>query len=153
MNRILFFLFLLSVGASACKKEVDQGEVDRLRIEEYVAENNLDAQVDPSGLYYVINEEGTGERPGSSSEVEVKYKGYLLDGTVFDQTQDGKTAVFDLGGLIPGWRIAIPLLKEGGKGTFIHPSTLAYGPWGAGPLIGPNEVLVFEIELVRVVRK
>ncbi|PHN06492.1 FKBP-type peptidyl-prolyl cis-trans isomerase [Flavilitoribacter nigricans] len=152
MNRIIVGLLIIVFGASACKKEVDQAEVDRLLIEEYVAATGLNTQVDPSGLYYVIEEPGTGIQPNISDDVEVRYKGYLLDGTVFDQTTGDKTVVFNLGGLILGWQIAIPLLKEGGKGTFIHPSALAYGRRSAGPLIGPNEVLVFEIELVDVKR-
>lgn len=150
MNRLYIGLLLVLFTALGCKKEVDQEEVDRLLIEEYVAANNLNVEVDPSGLYYSIENAGTGVQPKPTDEVEVRYKGYLLDGTVFDQTDSGKTAVFYLGGLIPGWQIAIPLLKEGGKGIFIHPSYLAYGPRGAGNLIGPNEVLVFEIELVDV---
>lgn len=150
MNRLLIGLLLITLGFSSCKKDVDQLEVDRLLIEEFVASNNLDVTVDPSGLYYDIEEPGTGTQPKITDEVEVIYKGYLLDGTVFDQTKVGETNVFFLGGLIPGWQIAIPLLKEGGKGIFIHPSYLAYGSRGAGPLIGPNEVLVFEIELVDV---
>lgn len=150
MNRLLTGLLLVMLAVMGCKKEVDQQEVDRLLIEEYVATNNLNVEVDPSGLYYTIENPGTGVQPKLTDEVEVRYKGYLLDGTVFDQTESGKTAVFYLGGLIPGWQIAIPLLKEGGKGIFIHPSYLAYGRRGAGNLIGPNEVLVFEIELVKV---
>lgn len=150
MNRLFIGLLLIAIAAGGCKKEVDQGEVDRLLIEEYAASNNLTPQVDPSGLYYVIENPGTGSNPKLTDEVEVRYKGYLLDGTVFDQTKDNKTAVFYLGSLIPGWQIGIPLLKEGGKGIFIHPSSLAYGQRGAGNLIGPNEVLVFEIELVKV---
>ena len=151
MNRILVLLLLLGVSAVGCKKEVDQAEVDRLKIEEYVAANQLNATVDPSGLYYVIEQPGTGDQPSISSRVRVRYKGYFLNGTVFDQTNGSESVVFALNGLITGWQIAIPLLKEGGKGIFIHPSALAYGSRGAGP-IGPNEVLVFEIELVDVVQ-
>lgn len=150
MNRLYLLVLLLGLTLSACKKEVDQHEVDRLKIEQYIADQGLTTEVDPSGLYYIIDEEGTGVRPHAAGRVKVKYKGYLLDGTVFDQTPAGKTAVFNLSGLIPGWKIAIPLLKEGGKGTFIHPSALAYGPFSPGAPIGPNEVLVFEIELIEV---
>lgn len=152
MNRTIIGLLLLTLSAMGCSKDVDQVEVDRLKIEEYIAENGLNAEVDPSGLYYVIDTPGTGLQPNVSDRVRVRYKGYLLDGTIFDQTEEDNTIEFNLRGLIPGWQIAIPLLKEGGKGTFIHPSYLAYGPRGAGGAIGPNEVLVFEIELVAVVR-
>ena len=151
MSRILTFLLIIALGSTACKKEVDQAEVDRLKIEDYLAANNLTAQVDPSGLYYILEEPGTGAQPTVTDSVVVRYKGYLLDGTVFDQTTGTETVVFNLNGLIPGWQIAIPLLKEGGNGIFIHPSVLAYGPFSPGGPIGPNEVLVFEIELVKVV--
>jgi FKBP-type peptidyl-prolyl cis-trans isomerase len=142
---------MIALVTSSCKKDVDQIAVDRLLLEEYVAAQNLqDVKIDPSGLYYAIEEPGTGVQPNISDEIEVRYKGYLLDGTVFDQTEMGKTAVFYLGSLISGWQVAIPLLKEGGKGTFIIPSHLAFGSKGAGSLISPDEVLVFEIELVDV---
>ena len=77
----------------------------------------------------------------------MRYKGYLPDGTVFDQTPGTETATFPLAGLIRGWQEGIPLLKKGGKGTFFLPSVLGYGSSGSGS-IGPNEVLIFEIELV-----
>ncbi|MEZ4990084.1 MAG: hypothetical protein R2824_06725 [Saprospiraceae bacterium] len=85
MNRIYLLVVLLGLSFGACKKEVDQDEVDRLKIEEYLADNNLSAEMDPSGLYYIIEEQGTGTQPNPSSRVRVRYKGYLLDGTVFDQ--------------------------------------------------------------------
>ncbi len=79
--------------------------------------------------------------------MKVKYKGYLTDGTVFDQTTGSLSATFSLSGLIEGWQEGIPLLKKGGKGTFFLPSALGYGPSGAGS-IPPNTVLIFEIELL-----
>lgn len=151
MNRLVVLLLLTAIVAGGCKKDVNQAEVDRVKIEEYVAAQGLTTEVDPSGLYYSIETPGTGAHPTLANRVEVRYKGYFLDGTVFDQTTGSKTVVFPLAGLILGWQIAIPLLKEGGKGIFIHPSALAYGSRGQGS-IGPNEVLVFEIELVRIVQ-
>jgi FKBP-type peptidyl-prolyl cis-trans isomerase len=150
MNRIIIGLLLIAIVTSACKKEVDQQEIDRLQIEDYVMANNLSVTADPSGLFYAITDAGNGRQPELTDEVEVRYKGYLLDGTVFDQTDLGKTDVFYLGSLIPGWQIGIPLLREGGKGVFIHPSYLAFGSRGARDLVGPNEVLVFEIELLSI---
>src|SRR5690606_30059196 len=82
-------------------------------IREYLEDNGLTAIADESGMYYQIITEGTGDSPSTSSTVEVRYKGSLLDGTVFDQTTGDDTATFSLGGLIPGWRVALPLLKPG----------------------------------------
>lgn len=152
MDRLLICLLLLWVMAASCKKEVDRAEIDRLKIEAYIAAGNLEAEIDPSGLYYQIQRPGTGLRPKVSDQVEVRYKGYLLDGTVFDQTNGEETIVFNLSGLIPGWLSAIPLLREGGEGIFILPSALGYGHRSQGPIIGPYEVLIFEIELVSVIR-
>lgn len=151
MNRIYTILVLCVMMLSACKKDVDQALVDRQKIEAYLDEQGLTAEVDPSGLYYIIESPGTGERPEVTDNVRVRYKGYLLDGTVFDQTPADTSRVFNLQGLIPGWQIALPLLREGGKGIFIHPSALAYGERPPGGVIGPNEVLIFEIELIEVV--
>lgn len=156
MNRILIFLLILGLGASACKKEVylspaEQAEVDRGLIEQYVADNGLTTQVDPYGIHYVIEVEGTGSNPLTTDKVEVRYKGSFLDGSVFDQSPGTETISFGLNQVIPGWTVGIPLFKEGGKGILIIPSALAYGPAGRRPSIPPNEVLVFEVELVRIV--
>lgn len=130
---------------SQCQK--DQLEVDRKLIQKHLAENNIMAQEHPSGIFYIITTEGTGNHPGLNATVTVKYRGTLLNGNVFDQTTGNNTATFPLQGLIEGWQIAIPLLKKGGKGTFWIPSTLGYGD-AALPGIPKNSVLVFDIELV-----
>lgn len=151
MKRSLSFFTLFSLSIlffSGCLKEpVDQAEVDRNTILQYIADNNLNATEHPSGIYYIIEEPGQGEHPTLDSEVEVRYKGSLLDGFVFDETTGEDTVKFSLNELIAGWQIAIPLLKPGGKGWFIIPSVLAYGPSRIGP-IPANSVLIFEIELV-----
>lgn len=138
---ILAFAFLLS-----CNKE-DQAEIDRALIVQYVADNNLNAAEHSSGIFYVIETPGSGGSPTVDDRVTVRYKGYYLDGVVFDQTSGSETVKFRLGDLIEGWKIAIPLLQKDGKGTFIIPSALAYGP---KPPFGvrANAVMAFEIELV-----
>jgi FKBP-type peptidyl-prolyl cis-trans isomerase FkpA len=148
-SHLLLYLFSLSIFiASGCLKDPpNQVEVDRNVILQYIADNNLNATEHSSGIYYVLDDPGQGEHPTIDSEVEVKYKGSLTDGFVFDQTDRDSTVKFELNGLIPGWQIAIPLLKPGGDGTFMIPSYLAYGPSRVGP-IPPNSVLIFEIELV-----
>jgi len=131
-----------------CSKEkVDQDLVDQETIATYIASNKLTMTKDPSGIHYQIQTPGTGNNPSPTATVEVRYKGMLLNGTVFDQTAAGKTATFPLTSLIPGWRIAIPLLKKGGKGIFLIPSNLGYGPFGSGTIPGKS-VLFFEIELL-----
>lgn len=148
-SHFLLTLFSLSIFiASGCLKDPpNQVEVDRNVILQYIADNNLNATEHTSGIYYVLDDPGEGEHPTIDSKVEVKYKGYLTDGFVFDETTGDDTVKFDLNGLIAGWQIAIPLLKPGGKGTFVIPSYLAYGPSRVGP-IPPNSVLVFDIELI-----
>jgi FKBP-type peptidyl-prolyl cis-trans isomerase FkpA len=151
MKKILFPLALL-VMAVACHRQVfdpeKQAKIDTEIIEAYIAEKGLDATTTGTGLYYVIIEEGTGDHPVASSRVKVNYKGYFTNGNVFDQTSGGPV-VFPLADLIKGWQEGIPLLKEGGSGTFLVPSGLGYGNKDIGP-IPANSVLVFEITLVEV---
>lgn len=136
-------ILLLSCG----KEDNSQAEADDRIIQDYLAENNIEATKHSSGLYYIITTEGTGNNPNSNSKVTVKYKGKLTDETVFDQTSGSSTATFGLTSLIEGWKIGIPLLKSGGKGTFFLPSVLGYGN-NATPTIPANSVLIFDIELV-----
>ncbi len=143
---ILFFLWGLGTATSCRKTEtVDQGKIDDEIIRNYLTEHNIDAVKDSSGIYYQITREGNGNHPPPNAEVSVKYKGYLTDGTVFDQATSVVT--FQLSQLIEGWKIGIPKLKPGGKGTFFIPSQLGYGSQATGD-IPANSVLIFEIELV-----
>ncbi|MCP3929368.1 MAG: peptidylprolyl isomerase [Bacteroidetes bacterium] len=145
---IIFLVFISIVVSSGCKK--DQLELDREKIEDYLNENNLQAESLPSGLHYIIEEPGIGDNfPDINSEVEVRYSGSLLDGRVFDSTDGNETVKFFLYQVIAGWQEGIPLFKKEGKGTLIIPSHLAYGsspPFGS--IISANAVLVFDIELV-----
>ena len=131
----------------ACEKDDDksQAEIDDEIINEYLNTNGLSATKDESGLYYIITKEGTGGHPNLSHTVVVDYKGYLTDGTVFDQS--AHAVEFPLSQLIIGWQIGINLLKPGGKGTFFIPSDLGYGSSQVGDIL-PNSVLIFEVELV-----
>lgn len=150
MKRFVIFslvLGLFSIFSSSCNKD-KQADTDRDLIEGYLAENNIEANVTDEGVYYVITEEGSGEtNPTLASTVEVKYKGYLLDGNVFDETVGSMSRSFPLTNLIRGWQIGIPLLTKGGKGTFYIPSGLGYGEQGRTG-IPRNSVLIFDIELV-----
>ena len=142
-------LFVLAVAAllfGSCSKE-DQAVIDRDIILDYVATNNLNDTEHESGIFYLIDTPGQGGNPTLNAEVTVRYKGYYLDGQVFDETPGSETRSWPLSYLIEGWQICIPLLKKGGKGLFIIPSGLAYGsnpPQG----VRKNAVMAFEIELV-----
>lgn len=132
-----------------------QKGVDEKIITDYVAKNNLGgkAQKTASGLYYIINQAGTGPQPKSGDMVKVHYTGKLLNGKVFDSSiPRGQPIDFQVGVgmIIPGWEEGVMLMREGSKGTLIIPSTLAYGAEGSGGVIPPNSVLIFDIDLLSV---
>lgn len=143
-NPLILFLLLAIVSFSSCTKEtVDQPAVDKALIENYLKDNNLQAQSLASGLYYIIQQPGTGILPLPTSTVTVTYKGSLLSGTVFDQ---GSFYTSRLNNLIVGWQQGIPLIAAGGKIKLIIPSALAYGDRATGS-IPANSVLIFDITL------
>ena len=105
----------------------------------------------PSGLQIKIIKEGEGRQPKATDKVVVHYRGRLIDGTEFDSSHKrGQPAEFAVNGVIKGWTEGLQLLKEGGKAELCVPPNLAYGPRGAGGLIGPDEALIFEVELISV---
>jgi len=104
-----------------------------------------------SGLQYEVLTKGKGKQATPSDSVKVHYTGKLIDGTKFDSSYDrGAPATFGVGGVIPGFGEGLLLMKEGGKYRFTIPSNLAYGEQGP-PSIGPNQVLIFEVQLIEVV--
>lgn len=104
-----------------------------------------------SGLQYIIVQPGEGRSPKATDTVKVNYRGTLIDGTEFDSSYKRNAPIeFPLNGVIPGWTEGLQLLKEGGKIQLFIPSNLAYGPRGAGGIIGPDETLIFEVELLQV---
>lgn len=135
--------------AEASSKE--QVSIDAKIIEDYLSENGIEAKSTEDGLFYVITKEGNGEKPSVGSTVFVNYAGKLLDGTEFDSNNDGSFS-FPLGQgrVIKGWDLGLALLTKGGKATLYIPSGLAYGARGAGAQIGPNSVLMFDVELVDI---
>ncbi len=107
----------------------------------------------PSGLQYQIIKEGTGEKPALTDKVSTHYHGTLIDGTVFDSSVErGQPAEFNVNQVIPGWTEALQLMPVGSKWKLFIPSSLAYGERGAGGAIGPNETLIFEVELLSIVK-
>eukprot|EP01029_Cantina_marsupialis_P023773 TRINITY_DN5993_c0_g1_i3.p1 TRINITY_DN5993_c0_g1~~TRINITY_DN5993_c0_g1_i3.p1 ORF type:complete len:279 (+),score=0.63 TRINITY_DN5993_c0_g1_i3:680-1516(+) len=107
-----------------------------------------------SGLQYEIIKEGKGVKPLATDRVECVYHGTLLDGTVFDSSKErGDTTTFGVNRVIKGWTEALQLMPEGSSWRLFIPSDLAYGERGGGEKIGPNETLIFDIDLVKVVEK
>ena len=105
----------------------------------------------PSGLQIKVIKEGEGRQPKATDKVVVHYRGRLIDGTEFDSSyKRGQPAEFAVNGVIKGWTEGLQLLKEGGKAELYVPANLAYGWRGAGGLIGPEEALVFGVELISV---
>jgi FKBP-type peptidyl-prolyl cis-trans isomerase FkpA len=140
---------LLSILFSSCEsKEDKQAEVDRQKILDYLEENDLVAQETASGLFYVIENPGTGVHPNLYSTVTVRYTGYYLDGVVFETNEGGQASSFQLQGVIRGWRDGIPLFKKGGIGTILIPSGMAYGANSANRGIPNNSVLIYDIRLI-----
>ena len=151
MKKLLFFPLLVCLFISSCKKDnslsyEEQLAKDVALIKQYLADKNLVALSTASGLHYIIEVEGTGGHPTIDNTVTVHYKGYFLDGQVFDQTQ-AEPISFPLRNVIVGWQEGIPLFKKGGKGKLFLPSGLAYGnnpPQG----IPNGAIMAFDVELV-----
>ncbi len=111
-------------------------------------------KVTPSGLQYKEILAGTGATPKPEDTVEVHYTGKLIDGKVFDSSVErGQTIKFPLNQVIKGWTEGLQMMKEGGKAMLFIPPDLGYGDRGAGGVIGPNEALIFEVELIKVFKK
>ena len=144
------------VSAYQEKKQLEIAEISAKKQNEsstFLANNakNDGFVVTASGLQYKIVEKGEGKSPTSEDKVIAHYTGKLLDGTVFDSSHDrGEPATFPVSGVIKVWQEALPMMKEGGKWQIVVPANLAYGDRGVGNLIGPNETLIFDIELVSI---
>lgn len=109
-----------------------------------------EVKITPSGLQYEVLEEGNGATPKATDRVTVHYTGRLIDGTVFDSSEErGEPATFGVNQVIPGWVEALQMMKEGAKWRLFIPSNLAYGSQGV-PGIGPDQTLIFDVTLLKV---
>ncbi len=129
------------------------GEVNEAAGKKFLEENGkrVEVKTTASGLQYEVLSEGIGKQPVASDSVTVHYTGKLIDGTVFDSSVErGAPATFGVTQVIPGWVEALQMMKEGAKWRLFIPSNLAYGPNGAGNVIGPNSTLIFDVELIKV---
>jgi len=161
------------LAAENQKKQAEEATVqlteDIKSIESYISENNLKADKTESGVYYVIEEEGSGEQIEQGDEISVNYTGYVLDGTVFDTSIESKakesgtfnegrpyepfTFSVGQGMVIPGWDEGLQLLKKGSKAKLLIPSPLAYGPSQRGEVILANSILIFDVEVTDVIKQ
>jgi len=138
--------YLQQIKAEKMQKNKEAGE-------KFLAENKTKPGVVtlPSGLQYQILKEGNGPKPTAADKVKTHYHGTLIDGTVFDSSVDrGQPISFPVGGVIKGWTEALQLMPVGSKWRLFIPSDLAYGERQAGPKIGPNSALIFDVELLDI---
>ena len=151
MKQLLSTLLVLTLFIS-CSKDTktvtDYTAKNEQEIKDYLAKNNLTAQRSTSGLYYIINEQGTGTQPTAASNVTVAYKGYFTNGNVFDQSK-AEGISLSLNKVIRGWTEGIPYFKTGGSGVLLVPSHLGYGSTNNGPIPG-GSVLIFDVKLISV---
>jgi FKBP-type peptidyl-prolyl cis-trans isomerase FklB len=128
------------------------GDISPQANREFIAANALKpgVVVRPSGLQYRIIKSGSGQTPAADDFVTVAYKGALVDGYVFEQTKPGETKDLPAGKVIPGWKEALSLMKEGDEWELVIPSELAYGATRT-EAVPSNQVLVFDMQLIAVV--
>lgn len=135
------------------EQAAEAAKINKAAGESFLKENakRNEVKITPSGLQYEVIEEGSGRKPTASDRVKVHYTGKLIDGTVFDSSVErGEPATFGVTQVIPGWVEALQMMNEGAKWRLFIPSNLAYGPNGAGGLIGPDATLIFDVELLKV---
>ncbi|MBO6574983.1 MAG: FKBP-type peptidyl-prolyl cis-trans isomerase [Rhodothermales bacterium] len=164
MTRFLFSMVLAALVLTGCKEEagVQSDDAPETQPPATLSSANLAAsaafmsemadadnvQATGTGLLYEVITEGSGENPNAASIVTVHYEGALPDGTVFESSFGGQTITFPLSRVIPGWTEGVQLMSPGAKYKFYIPPELGYGQMGTpGGPIGPNQALVFTIEL------
>ena len=148
--------FFQELDAKQQAAAAEMAKVNEAAGQAFLAENGKRPEVTTtaSGLQYEVLAEGAGESPAASDQVVVHYTGKLIDGTVFDSSVErGEPATFGVTQVIPGWVEALQMMKPGAKWRVFIPSNLAYGPQGAGGVIGPNATLIFDVELLQVIGK
>ena len=139
------------------KESAGEIEKEKKNIAKYIADNKLNGVYSKNGVYVVIEKEGTGPKADSGKQVKVMYKGYTLDGKVFDKNVDADAThkdpidvVIDAPGIIAGWGEGLKYFAKGTKGKLIIPFMLGYGVQGREPNIPPYAPLVFEMEVVDI---
>jgi FKBP-type peptidyl-prolyl cis-trans isomerase len=143
-------------------KASKKAELDKVKYKDYIEQNEAflaknkekaGVTTTASGLQYEVIKMGTGPKPTAQNTVKVNYVGSLIDGTEFDSSvKRNEPATFPVSGVIPGWTEALQLMPVGSKFKLFLPSTIAYGANGAGEVIKPFSTLVFEVELLEIVK-
>lgn len=153
MNKLILLLLTFTLITSCTNKEEERRENDDQLIQEYFADNGITDAIpadENSGVYYRITEPGNNEDfPNDNSTIRVFYKGYLLDGSVFDEAVEGEDNYLEspLFNLVFGWRVALPKFSKGAKGQVFIPSHAGYGS-RERPGIPSHSVIIFDIHLV-----
>ena len=152
-SKIKFEVKLHSIMTEAQRSNMLK-EAETKSLAAYIQKNNITATPTASGLIYIETTAGTGVTPADCDSISVHYVGKFLDGRVFDESTGKDPITFPLGQqmVIPGWEEAFKLMKSGGKATLITPSAVAYGERGYAPVIPASTTLVFDVELVKVVK-
>lgn len=151
MKKLLPLLLLFTLFISCSKDDaqiVDYTAQNEKEITDFIALNKLNAQRSANGLYYVINNPGTGTQPTATSNVTVAYKGTFTNGTIFDQSTNAGISI-GLNQVIKGWTEGIQHFKPGGSGLLLIPAHLGYGSYNYQGIPG-GSVLIFEISLISV---
>jgi FKBP-type peptidyl-prolyl cis-trans isomerase FklB len=149
----VFTTFQKDMETKQNEKKLKLAEKNKTEGETFLAANKTKESVItlPSGLQYKELTPGTGPSPTAADTVTVNYRGTLVDGTEFDSSyKRGEPLKIGVSGVIPAWTEALQLMKVGAKWQLFIPANLAYGVQGAGPVIGPNAVLIFEVELLGI---
>lgn len=145
----------MNIQAAINEAQAAVAQENTKKEQEFLATNGKKAGIKTteSGLQYEVLQEGSGATPKATDTVRVHYVGTLLDGTKFDSSIDrGEPIEFPLNGVIQGWTEGLQLMKVGGKNRMYIPSDLAYGESGAGGVIAPYSTLIFEVELLDIVK-
>lgn len=145
--------FVSELQTARQERTAADAETNREASEAFLSENRDEqgVQVTDSGLQYKVLEAADGPTPGTGDRVRVHYEGRLIDGTVFDSSRErGEPVTFPVDAVIPGWTEALQLMEEGSRYRLFIPPELAYGERGAGAEIGPNQTLIFDVELLEV---
>lgn len=163
MKFLILLVLCFTIFFAGCKKDdtcnynecaVVVPESESQMVKAYLDSNNITATKHCSGMYYVVENAGTGRTPNICNYISINYKGMLTTGDVFDQTTT-TPAVFQLGALIPAWKNVIPKINEGGRLVMYVPPSLGYGntdtrDQNGNVVIPANSILIFEVELLQV---
>jgi len=153
---------MMFINKREAVKATKKAELDKVKYKDYIEQNEAflaknkektGVTTTASGLQYEVIKMGTGPKPTAQNTVKVHYVGTLIDGTEFDSTvKKNQPATFPVSGVIPGWTEALQLMPVGSKFKLCIPSSIAYGATGAGEVIKPFSTLIFEVELLEIVK-